>query len=62
MNVQTAGPVLLRERQGDVAVLVLNRPAARNSLSEALLAELSAALTSVAADRAIRALVIAANG
>jgi enoyl-CoA hydratase/carnithine racemase len=62
MNVQTAGPVLLRERQRDVAVLVLNRPAARNSLSEALLAELSAALTSVAADRAIRALVIAANG
>src|SRR4051812_16161690 len=62
MNVQTAGPVLLRERQGDVAVLVLNRPAARNSLSEALLAELSAALTDIAADRAIRAVVIAANG
>jgi enoyl-CoA hydratase/carnithine racemase len=62
MNVQTAGPVLLRERQGDVAVLVLNRPAARNSLSEALLAELSAALTGIAADRAVRALVIAANG
>jgi enoyl-CoA hydratase/carnithine racemase len=62
MNVQTAGPVLLRERQGDVAVLVLNRPAARNSLSEALLAELSASLTDIAADRAIRAVVIAANG
>jgi enoyl-CoA hydratase/carnithine racemase len=62
MNVQTAGPVLLRERQGDVAVLVLNRPAARNSLSEALLAELSAALTDIAADRSIRAVVIATNG
>jgi enoyl-CoA hydratase/carnithine racemase len=62
MNVQTTGPVLLRERQGDVAVLVLNRPAARNSLSEALLAELSVALTDIAADRAIRAVVIAANG
>jgi enoyl-CoA hydratase/carnithine racemase len=62
MNVQTAGPVLLHERQGDVAVLVLNRPAARNSLSEALLAGISAALTDVAADRSIRAVVIAANG
>jgi enoyl-CoA hydratase/carnithine racemase len=62
MNVQTAGPVLLRERQGDVAVVVLNRPPARNSLSEALLGELSAALTEIAADRAIRAVVIAANG
>ena len=44
MNVQTAGraaetsaPVLLRERDGEIAVLVLNRPAARNSLSEALI-------------------------
>ena len=62
MNVQTAGPVLLRERQGDVAILVLNRPGARNSLSETLLGELSAALTEIAADRAVRAVVLAANG
>ena len=62
MNVQTAGPVLLRERDKDVAVLVLNRPAARNSLSEALLAELSAAWTDIAADRTVRAVVLAANG
>ena len=62
MNVQTAAPVLLREGDGDVAVLVLNRPAARNSLSEALLAELSAALADIAADRTVRAVVVAANG
>jgi len=61
MNVQTA-PVLQRERDKDVAVLVLNRPAARNSLSEALLAELSAAWTDIAADRTVRAVVLAANG
>jgi enoyl-CoA hydratase/carnithine racemase len=62
MNVQTAAPVLLREREKDVAVLVLNRPAARNSLSEALLVALSAAFTEIAADKSVRAVVLAANG
>jgi enoyl-CoA hydratase/carnithine racemase len=65
MNVQTARtdvPVLLRERDGDIAVLVLNRPAARNSLSEALLIALSEAFKSIAADTSIRAVVLAANG
>jgi enoyl-CoA hydratase/carnithine racemase len=62
MNVQTAGPVLLRERNQDIAVLVLNRPAARNSLSEALLGALSTALTDIAADKSVRAVVLAANG
>ena len=55
-------PVLLRERDGEIAVLVLNRPAARNSLSEALLAALANAWTDIAADRSIRAVVLAANG
>jgi enoyl-CoA hydratase/carnithine racemase len=65
MNVQTARtdiPVLLRERDGAIAVLVLNRPAARNSLSEALLIALSDALKDIAADTAVRAVVLAANG
>ena len=62
MNVQTTAPVLLRERDGDVAVLVLNRPSARNSLSEALLAALSTAFTEIAADKSVRAVVLAANG
>jgi enoyl-CoA hydratase/carnithine racemase len=65
MNVQNARtdvPVLLRERDGDIAVLVLNRPAARNSLSEALLIALSEAFKSIAAETSIRAVVLAANG
>ena len=37
-------PILLRENVGSIAVLTLNRPAARNSLSEGLIAELHAAL------------------
>ena len=65
MNVQNARtdvPVLLRERDGDIAVLVLNRPAARNSLSEALLIALSDAFKNIAADTSIRAVVLTANG
>ena len=33
-------PILLREMADTVAVLTLNRPAARNSLSDGLMAEL----------------------
>ena len=61
MNMQSA-PVLLRERTQDIAVLVLNRPAARNSLSEGLLAALSQAFSEIAGDKNVRAVVLAANG
>jgi enoyl-CoA hydratase/carnithine racemase len=55
-------PILLRETIGSVAVLTLNRPAARNSLSEAMIAGLHRALTEIANEKNVRALVIAANG
>jgi len=55
-------PILLRETVGPITVLTLNRPAARNSLSEAMIAELHAALDGIAVDKSIRAVVIAANG
>jgi len=55
-------PILLRENFGTITVLTLNRPAARNSLSEGLIAELHAALKDIHDDRNVRALVIAANG
>jgi enoyl-CoA hydratase/carnithine racemase len=54
--------ILLRETIGSIAVLTLNRPAARNSLSEAMIAALHAALSEIADDKTVRALVIAANG
>ena len=60
---ETAQPsILLRETVGDVAVLTLNRPAARNSLSDGLIAELHSALNEIADDKAVRAVVVAANG
>lgn len=66
MNVQTKPTadtaILLRQTVDQIAILTLNRPAARNSLSEDLLRALSEALASIAADKAIRAVVLAANG
>ena len=54
--------VLLRERDQDIAILLLNRPQARNSLSESLLTALSGALDDIADDKSIRGVVLAANG
>ncbi|WP_213741025.1 enoyl-CoA hydratase [Bradyrhizobium sp. dw_411] len=55
-------PILLRENVGSICVLTLNRPSARNSLSEGMIAELHTALKDVHDDANVRALVIAANG
>jgi enoyl-CoA hydratase/carnithine racemase len=55
-------PALLRENVGNIAVLTLNRPQARNSLSEAMLAALSQELENIAADKRVRAVVITARG
>ena len=57
-----SAPVLLREDLGDVVLLTLNRPEARNSLSEALLAALTNGLAEIATDKRVRAVVLAANG
>ncbi len=54
--------ILLREDISGTAILTLNRPAARNSLSEAMLDALSNALTAIAHDHDVRAVIIAANG
>ena len=70
MNAQRAAAVaaapssliLLREDIGGVAVLTLNRPETRNSLSEAMLEALGDALTAIAHDPSVRAVVLAANG
>src|SRR5258707_5438479 len=59
---RAAEPVLLREDLGEIAVLTLNRPEARNSLSEALLAALTESLADIATDKRVRVVVLAANG
>lgn len=58
----TPEPTVLRSVADGVATLTLNKPQARNSLSLATLEELHAALQAVAADPAVRVVVLAANG
>ncbi len=68
MSIQAArapapqSPILLRDTAGSIAILTLNRPAARNSLSEAMIASLQRELDDIRDDRSIRGVVIAANG
>jgi enoyl-CoA hydratase/carnithine racemase len=54
--------ILLREDVGPIAVLTLNRPEARNSLSEDTLVALGDAFTAIAHERAVRAVILTANG
>lgn len=60
---QVAEETLVQRRDaGGVATLTLNRPKQYNALSRAMLAALQAELDAVAADKAIRVVVIAGNG
>jgi len=60
--VASESPLLVRESIGSIAVLTLNRPQARNTLSEEMLAALHRELTGIAANERMRAVVIAAKG
>jgi enoyl-CoA hydratase/carnithine racemase len=66
INSGSAGPetatILLREDKDGIATLTLNRPAARNSLSEDLIKALSAAWDAISRDSAIRVVILTANG
>ncbi len=60
---EIAAPVLLTSRPADGVIwLTLNRPAARNALSFALMAALDAALTEAEAEPDVRVVVIAGAG
>ena len=61
-DVSPTADFLLREDRGAVAILTLNRPAARNPLSEAILAALASSLDNIAADTSVRAVVLQAEG
>jgi enoyl-CoA hydratase/carnithine racemase len=54
--------VLLSEQRGAVVVLTLNRPAARNALSEAMMLALTKAIDTASRDATVAAIVLAANG
>ncbi len=54
--------ILLRHDSAAVATLTLNRPAARNALSLGLMEALDSQLAAIAEDRAVKVVIIAANG
>ena len=56
------GPPLLRADKDGVATLTMNRPAARNALSVALMAAMQEEIDKIAADARVRVVVIAGNG
>jgi enoyl-CoA hydratase len=60
--VSADAPVLLVERADDCATLTLNRPAKRNALSVELRDAISDALDALAADPAVKAVVITGAG
>ncbi|MEA2782030.1 MAG: hypothetical protein QOK29_3574 [Rhodospirillaceae bacterium] len=55
-------PMLLRQDQGGIATLTLNRPKARNALSMALMGELLQALAGLATDPAVKVVILAGSG
>lgn len=61
-SVATEPLLLERREEGGIAHLTLNRPAARNALSVALMAALQDALDALAGDRTVRVVVIGAAG
>jgi enoyl-CoA hydratase/carnithine racemase len=56
------GPLLIERPEPGIAVLTMNRPEARNSLSLSMLEALQGATEEVSADRSVQAIVLAARG
>lgn len=59
---ETEAPPLLRSDSNGIALLTLNRPEARNSLSKGLMSALQAELRSIRTEQTVRVVVIAATG
>ena len=59
---ETRGTTLLRERDGQVLTLTINRPEATNAIDNALREELAHALDEAAASKNLRAIVLTSSG
>jgi enoyl-CoA hydratase/carnithine racemase len=62
MNAPLTEPLVLARKDETVLRLTLNRPAARNALSQGLMGALKSALDGAADDKSIRVIVLGANG
>jgi len=54
--------ILLREDHDGIATLTLNRPEARNALSEEMISAISNELDAIAKDRSVRVVILRGNG
>lgn len=61
-DTESSQEILLREDKDGAVYLTLNRPDKFNTLSEAMLARLQGELDAIAADSAVRCVVVGANG
>ncbi|HXU21407.1 MAG TPA: enoyl-CoA hydratase [Verrucomicrobiae bacterium] len=62
MKEKSMTPILLREADGPLAILTLNRPDKRNALSLEMMLELIRALDEIAGERTVRAVILKAAG
>ncbi len=62
MSETEEAPVLLRQDDGGIATLTLNRPGQFNGLSEAMLGALEREIAAIAEDKSVRIVVLAAAG
>jgi enoyl-CoA hydratase/carnithine racemase len=62
MTTQPSTPLIDFQLQSGIATIAFNRPDKRNAMSDAMRTEFIAALERVAADKAIRALVLTGHG
>jgi enoyl-CoA hydratase/carnithine racemase len=58
----SSAPLVQRGDTDGIALLVLNRPQNRNTLSEAMLTALTETFTAIAGDKRVRAVILSANG
>ncbi|KRC27016.1 enoyl-CoA hydratase/isomerase family protein [Acidovorax sp. Root217] len=61
-DTEAAPPALLHERQGAIATLRFNRPAALNAIDVPMAQAFLAAVQAIAADASVRAVVLRGNG
>jgi enoyl-CoA hydratase/carnithine racemase len=57
-----AHPLLLRQDEGGIATLTLNRPEARNALSVAMMSAVEGSLDAIANDKSVKVVVLGGSG
>jgi enoyl-CoA hydratase/carnithine racemase len=62
VKAESDSAIVQRDDRDGIAFVTLNRPAARNALSAAMIEALTQTLSAIAGDKSVRGVVLAANG